>query len=285
MSGFVCYYKVLGLERNATDEDVRRAYRRLALRWHPDKNPDNPKEAEKRFKEISAAYEVLSDPEKRKIYDFYGKDGLNRTRVSSRTQSRTSAGRRRRTTVGGEFFRSSFFSDDDFFPFSEFGFTFRDPEVVFREFFAKHMNMMNAFADTARIIHTGNRHVVQGPEKRIGGDQKIQQQVTPRTHTRQTVPTLYRHTINHSFTYKVSPHPSTGSRSSTTFISFGSGGRSASGGEIKGTFRSTSSRFENGKCVTTRRTVQDGVETVEVEENGVLKLKTVNGQKIAITSG
>jgi curved DNA-binding protein CbpA len=283
MSGFGCYYRVLGLERNATDEDIRRAYRRLALKWHPDKNPDNVKEAEKRFKEISAAYEVLSDPEKRKVYDYYGKDGLSHSRVSSRAQSRNAASRRRRTTVGGEFFRSSFFSDDDFFfPFPDFGFTFRDPEVVFREFFAKHMNMMNAFTDTTRILH-GNKHIVQGPEKRVGGDQKIQQQLNTRGHTRQTVPTLYRHAINHSFTYKVSP--SVGSHSSTTFISFGSGGRPASGGGIRGTFRSTSSRFENGKCVTTRRTVQDGVETVEVEENGVLKLKTVNGQNVAITSG
>jgi DnaJ-class molecular chaperone len=55
------YYEMLELPKNASEADIKKAYRRLALKWHPDKNPDNQKEAEKRFKEISEAYEVLSD--------------------------------------------------------------------------------------------------------------------------------------------------------------------------------------------------------------------------------
>jgi molecular chaperone DnaJ len=69
------YYAILGVPRNATQEEIKRAYRKLALKYHPDRNPGN-KEAEEKFKEISEAYEVLSDPEKRAIYDSYGYSGL-----------------------------------------------------------------------------------------------------------------------------------------------------------------------------------------------------------------
>ena len=65
------YYKILGVPRNATQEEIKKAYRRLAMKYHPDRNPGD-KEAEEKFKEIAEAYSVLGDPEKRKKYDQYG---------------------------------------------------------------------------------------------------------------------------------------------------------------------------------------------------------------------
>ncbi|XP_012385651.3 dnaJ homolog subfamily B member 3 [Dasypus novemcinctus] len=102
----VDYYEVLGVARQASAEAIKKAYRKLALKWHPDKNPENKEEAEKKFKQVAEAYEVLSDAKKRDVYDRYGESGVN---------------------VGG---CSGPFED----PF-EYVFTFRDPAEVFREFF------------------------------------------------------------------------------------------------------------------------------------------------------
>lgn len=104
------YYEILGVPRTATEDDIRKGYRRQALRWHPDKNPDNKEEAEERFKLVSEAYEVLSNKDKREIYDRYGKEGLS-------TNPRNE---------GGEFAAN----------FDTFcSHAFRSPEEVFREFF------------------------------------------------------------------------------------------------------------------------------------------------------
>ena len=70
---YIDYYKILGLDKSATQEDIKKAYRKLARKHHPDLNPDN-KEAEKRFKEINEANEVLSNPENRAKYDKYGEN-------------------------------------------------------------------------------------------------------------------------------------------------------------------------------------------------------------------
>ena len=70
---FIDYYKALGVDKNATQEDIKKAYRKLARKHHPDLNP-NDKEAHKKFQQLNEANEVLSDPEKRKKYDQYGKD-------------------------------------------------------------------------------------------------------------------------------------------------------------------------------------------------------------------
>lgn len=70
------YYEVLGVSRNASKEDIKKAYRKLAMKYHPDMNKDNPKAAEEKFKEISEAYEVLADDEKRSRYDQFGHEGV-----------------------------------------------------------------------------------------------------------------------------------------------------------------------------------------------------------------
>src|SRR5919202_6380890 len=69
------YYEVLGVNRDCSEEDLKKAYRRLAMKWHPDRNPDNPK-AEDHFKEAKEAYEILSEPNKRAAYDQFGHAGL-----------------------------------------------------------------------------------------------------------------------------------------------------------------------------------------------------------------
>ncbi|MDE6732557.1 MAG: DnaJ domain-containing protein, partial [Oscillospiraceae bacterium] len=70
------YYEVLGLEKGASDAEIKKAYRKLAKQYHPDLNPDNP-EAEAKFKEINEANQVLSDPEKRAKYDQFGHAGVD----------------------------------------------------------------------------------------------------------------------------------------------------------------------------------------------------------------
>src|ERR1700751_3698062 len=73
---FIDYYKILGVDKNASEEDIKKAYRKLARKFHPDLNP-NDKEANRKFQEINEANEVLSDPQKRKAYDKHGSIGNN----------------------------------------------------------------------------------------------------------------------------------------------------------------------------------------------------------------
>ncbi|HEX5611973.1 MAG TPA: molecular chaperone DnaJ [Burkholderiales bacterium] len=70
------FYEVLGVNRDASDDDIKKAYRKLAMKWHPDRNPDNPK-AEEHFKEAKLAYEILSEPKKRAAYDQFGHAGVD----------------------------------------------------------------------------------------------------------------------------------------------------------------------------------------------------------------
>lgn len=85
---FVDYYKVLGLEKNASESDIKKAYRKLARKFHPDLNP-NDKQSNKKFQQINEANEVLSDPEKRQKYDKYGKDWQHADEFEKARQSQS----------------------------------------------------------------------------------------------------------------------------------------------------------------------------------------------------
>ena len=111
---FIDYYEVLGLKKTATNDDIRKAYRRLARKFHPDVNPDD-KEANKKFQQINEANEVLSDPEKRKKYDQYGKDWQHADAFEKERQHQD---RTQRTYSTGQAFGEDF-GDDQFSDFFE----------------------------------------------------------------------------------------------------------------------------------------------------------------------
>ncbi|KAJ2804660.1 DnaJ sub B member 6, partial [Coemansia helicoidea] len=120
MAPGVRYYELLGIPRTAGPDDLKKAYRKLSLRWHPDKNPDNREEAEERFKELAEAYSVLSDAEMRARYDRYGEDGLRRGFQPPSESYGASSGGGPTHGHGGA------------------GFEFRPAHDIFRDFFGGH---------------------------------------------------------------------------------------------------------------------------------------------------
>ena len=143
MSSSDDYYIILGVSKSSNSDQIKKAYRKLAIKWHPDKNPNNLAEAERKFKEIAEAYEVLSDPKKKSIYDQYGKEGL-----SGGVPSGDDFGDMGNPFQGGfgggafprgssHFFRtkSHGFGADPFF-------NFRNPNDIFREVFGDDFDLM-----------------------------------------------------------------------------------------------------------------------------------------------
>lgn len=109
----VDYYNILKVNRNATEEDLKKAYKRLAMKWHPDKNPASKREAEAKFKQISEAYDVLSDPQKRQIYDLYGEEGLQAAEFASPNSARGPSGFRWNPRDAEDIFAEFFGGGDD----------------------------------------------------------------------------------------------------------------------------------------------------------------------------
>ncbi len=134
---YVDYYKILGVPRTATQEEIQRAYRRRARKFHPDVNKD--KDAEAEFKKINEANEVLKDPEKRKLYDTYGQDWQNGAQYQNNSgweqvfrQGNGQSGRSRTFNFStGDYNETSGFSD---FFHSLFGHNFSDQQTHWREF-------------------------------------------------------------------------------------------------------------------------------------------------------
>ncbi|XP_076927183.1 uncharacterized protein LOC143590646 [Bidens hawaiensis] len=99
------YYNILKVNRNASDEDLKKAYRRLAMIWHPDKNL-NKSDAEAKFKQISEAYDVLSDPKKRQIYDLYGHQFNNNNNDNDNAKTNYGFNPRNAEDIRAELFRN-----------------------------------------------------------------------------------------------------------------------------------------------------------------------------------
>ena len=120
------YYEVLGVSKDATEKDIKKAQRKLAFKYHPDKNPDNKKEAEEKFKEVNEAYSVLSDPDKRRQYDMGGFDfegfgfgeGFDPMEIFRTFMGKH--GKKKGNDPFGFGFDDDFF-DDDFGNFGDFG--------------------------------------------------------------------------------------------------------------------------------------------------------------------
>ena len=150
----VDYYNILEVPRNASASDIKKAYRKLALKWHPDKNPDCQEDATKRFKEISEAYEVLCDDKKRAIYDKYGKEGL----TPSAGGAGGSRSRRHRHGDRGE---AVWPEEDIVYGFPSFA--FRDPFDIFREFFGGNDPFAEMFEVQSDPFHDMMMGGMMGP--------------------------------------------------------------------------------------------------------------------------
>jgi curved DNA-binding protein len=113
---FIDYYKILGVDKSATNDEIKAAYRKLARKLHPDLNPDD-KEANKKFQQLNEANEVLSDPEKRKKYDKYGKDWEHGEEYEKYRQAQQQ--QQRRSSAGGYQFTGGDFDGEHFSDFFE----------------------------------------------------------------------------------------------------------------------------------------------------------------------
>lgn len=274
------YYVILEIARSATETDIKKAYRKMALRWHPDKNPDSKIEAETKFKKISEAYEVLSDKEKRTVYDKYGKEGLSDNGPSASYST----------------FNSNHFAGPTFH------FSFRDPQEVFREFFGGDP-FADFFANTGfpnfgsslfgRDLFAfdpfGDHFSMAGPSMLTGNPRPTNSSRRTRgNEARQRLQPYARPPVQTSRVAAVgSPFTGLSLFSTPMFMPdhFAAFTGSAGGGASRGgnfSSKSISTKCVNGKTIVTTKMVENGVETVTIEENGRLKSKTVNGQPQSI---
>lgn len=242
------YYEALGVSRQANGEEIKKAYRKLALKWHPDKNLDAREAAEMNFKRLSEAYEVLSDPKKRQLYDQFGKEGL--LNGGGGGGGFGSGAGPSGFPGGADFFTNMF---NPFAGAGMFGFSFRDPNDVFREFFGN--DPFSEFFDTSHRFDASDSHNHSHPGSHSQGSQAGQ--------------SLFMDPFN-----MFGNVGGFGAMSGFSMHTNSAGG----GGGTNVKRISTSVKTINGKRIETKRVVDNGVETVTVIENGEVKSKTVNGQ-------
>ncbi|NXX18578.1 DNJB8 protein, partial [Podargus strigoides] len=214
----VDYYKVLGLQKSASQNDIKKSYHKLALKWHPDKNLSNKEEAEKKFKAVAEAYEVLSDPQKRSLYDKSVKE---------------SRSRRGRSGMRGH--NSSFDSPSVFHDFE-----------TFREFFEEMHPFQCFFWDPFGNIRNKDEswHRTSGRGRNCSLFSDSLKSFMPWN--------LFSPSEQPTFSFADDTPWSQNVRSVTT-----------------------TTKVIDGKRITTRKIIENGLERTEVEEDGKLKSVTI----------
>lgn len=157
---FVDYYKILGIDKNATDKEVKNAYRKLARKYHPDLHP-NDKEAKVKFQQINEANEVLSDPEKRTKYDQYGKDWKHAEEFEKAKSYQQQSSQSRNTGYSNIHDESEF---SDFFEsmFGGFGRGSRGRQVKYRgeDYTAElHLELIDAYETHKRTMTVNGKNI------------------------------------------------------------------------------------------------------------------------------
>ncbi|MBD5653985.1 MAG: J domain-containing protein, partial [Candidatus Eremiobacteraeota bacterium] len=184
------YYEVLGVAKNAASKDIKSAYRKLARKWHPDTNPDNPKQAEEKFKEISEAYEVLGDAEKRKKYDALGSDwarASQQAEAQRRYRSEQGAARDPFEGAGNGFATDGNSGFSDFFDAFFSGIGRRSAGPAPRNPYAERGGDLETTIDIllSDAYHGGPKSVtlqIQDPCPRCGGSGVLNGQICPQCH-------------------------------------------------------------------------------------------------------
>ncbi|KAG5851780.1 hypothetical protein ANANG_G00055420 [Anguilla anguilla] len=235
----VDYYHVLGVPRNASSEDIKKAYRKLALQYHPDKNPDSKEEAERKFKEIAEAYEVLSDSSRRDAYDHGSSHGNHSTGFGGSSAQRDC-----------------------------WDTPFRNPDDVFRDIFGDDFDFGGRMNDRAwgssYSSQPGTSSFFSSPSTRddfdFGGGRNGW-----------TWGSSYSSQPGTSSFFS----PSTGGAS--FFQSAMRGLANTLFGGMRSTSVTTCTRTVNGRSITTKTVKENGQERTEIVEDGVLKTVLING--------